>query len=123
MVNNTLNVTVRDLKMVGDVLGKAVGAGANSINGVIFSVSDTAALEAEARDKAMADAKARAEQLARAAGVTLDQPMSINEYTAGPIPYEVKAAPALGVGGGETVPVSTGQIQVNLQVTVTYIIK
>ncbi|HLE28103.1 MAG TPA: SIMPL domain-containing protein [Anaerolineales bacterium] len=125
VVNNTLNVTVRDLKMVGDVLGKAVGAGANSINGVTFSVSDTAALEAEARDKAMADAKARAEQLAKAAGVTLDQPMSINEYTAGPIPYvaEVKAAPALGVGGGEPVPVSTGQIQVNLQVSVTYIIQ
>ena len=73
----------------------------------------------------MADAKARAEQLAKAAGVTLDQPMSINEYTAGPIPYvaEVKAAPALGVGGGEPVPVSTGQIQVNLQVSVTYIIQ
>lgn len=125
VVDNTVSVTVRDLSKVGEVLGKAVGAGANSIYGVNFAVSDQAALEAEARDKAMADAKARAEQLAKAAGVTLDTPMSIGEYSSGPIPYtaDYKAAPAVGVGGGAPVPVSTGQIQVNLQVSVTYIIK
>ncbi len=125
VVDNTVTVTVRDLGKVGDVLGKAVGAGANSIYGVNFTVSDQAALEAEARDKAMADAKARAEQLAKAAGVTLDAPMNISEYSSGPIPYaaDYRAAPALGVGGGAPVPVSTGQIQVNLQVSVTYVIK
>ncbi len=125
VVDNTVTVTVRDLSQVGDVLGKAVGAGANSIYGVNFTVSDQAALEAEARDKAMADAKARAEQLAKAAGVTLDAPMNISEYSSGPIPYaaDYKAAPAVGVGGGAPVPVSTGQIQVNLQVSVTYVIK
>ncbi len=125
VVDNTVSVTVRDLSKVGDVLGKAVGAGANSIYGVNFSVSDQSALEAAARDKAMADAKARAEQLAKAAGVTLDKPMTISEYSSGPIPYtaDYKSAPALGVGGGGPVPVSTGQIQVNLQVSVIYIIK
>ena len=125
VVDNTVTVTMRDLSQVGDVLGKAVGAGANSIYGVNFTVSDQAALEAEARGKAMADAKARAEQLAKAAGVTLDAPMNISEYSSGPIPYaaDYKAAPAVGVGGGAPVPVSTGQIQVNLQVSVTYVIK
>ncbi len=125
VVDNTVTVTVRDLSKVGDVLGKAVGAGANSIYGVNFTVSDQAALEAEARDRAMADAKTRAEQLAKAAGVTLDAPMNISEYSSGPIPYtaDYKAAPAVGLGGGAPVPVSTGQIQVNLQVSVTYLIK
>jgi uncharacterized protein YggE len=125
VVDNTVSVTVRDLSKVGDVLGKAVGAGANSIYGVNFSVSDQSALEAAARDKAMADAKARAEQLAKAAGVTLDKPMTISEYSSGPIPYaaDYKSAPALSAGGGGPVPVSTGQIQVNLQVSVIYIIK
>jgi uncharacterized protein YggE len=124
IVDNTVSVTVRDLTKVGDVLGKAVGAGANNIYGVSFTVSDMTALEAEARDKAMADAKARAEQLAKAAGVALDAPMNINEYSSGPIPYtaDYKAAAAAGVGGGP-VPVSSGQVQVNLQVSVTYIIK
>ena len=124
VADNTVSVTIRNLSKVGDALGKAVAAGANSIYGVSFGVSDQSALEAEARDKAMADAKARAEQLAAAAGVTLDTPMNISEYSYGPAPYayDVRAEAAVG-GGGAPVPVSTGQIQVNLQVSVTYIIK
>lgn len=125
VVNNSLTVTIRDLTKVGQALGKAVGAGANSINGVSFSVNDPAALEAQARDKAMADAKARAEQLAKAAGVTLGAVSSVSEFTSGPIPFEAKgfAADAAQAGGGGPVPVSSGQIQVNLQVNVTYLIK
>ena len=123
VVNNTLTVTVGDLTKVGQVLGKAVGAGANSINSVSFNVNDTTALEVQARDKAMADAKARAEQLAKAAGVTLGTPMSISEYTSGPVPYEAKGLTAAADNGGAPVPVSQGQIQVNLQVSVTYLIK
>ena len=122
VADNTVNVTVRDLNKVGDTLGKAVAAGANNIYGVSFSVSDQSKLEAEARDKAMADAKARAEQLAKAAGVSLGEPMTIGEYTSGPVPYAADMR-SLGVGGGESVPVSTGQIQVSLQVSVTYVIK
>ena len=123
VADNTLTVTIRDLSKVGKVLGEVVKAGANNIYGVTFSVDDPAKLEAEARDKAMADAKVRAEQLAKAAGVTLDVPMSITEYIPGPIyPYVVAREAAVGMGGGE-VPVSSGQIQISLQVSVTYIIK
>jgi len=122
VVENTLTVTVRDLTKVGQALGKAVGAGANSINGVTFSVSDQSALEAQARDKAMADAKAHADQLAKAAGVTLGVPMTISEYTSVPIPYAAKGFAAAD-NGGAPVPVSGGQIQVNMQVSVTYLIK
>ena len=85
-------------------------------------MSDQSKLEAEARDKAMADAKARAEQLAKSAGVTLGNLMTIGEFTSGPIPYAADLR-AAGMGGGEAVPVSTGQIQVSLQVSVTYEIK
>ncbi len=125
VVDNSVSVTVRDLTKVGDVLGKSAAAGANTVNGVSFSVSDQSALEAQARDKAMADAKARAEQLAAAAGVSLDKPLNISEYSSGPVYADsVKSVQAgMGGGGGAPVPVSTGQIQVNLQVSVTYIIK
>ena len=124
VADNTVSVTIRNLSKVGDALGRAVAAGANSIYGVSFTVSDQSALEAEARDKAMADAKARAEQLAAAAGVTLEKPMNISEYSYGPAPVaaDVRAF-AEASGGAGPVPVSTGQIQVNLQVSVTYIIK
>lgn len=124
VADNTVTITVRDLNKVGDALGRSVAAGANSIYGVSFSVSDFSKLEAEAREKAMGDAKARAEQLAQTAGVTLDKPMSISEYTSGPIPI---TAEVKGLGGGAgapaSVPVSSGQIQVTLQVNVVYIIK
>ncbi len=125
VADNTVTITVRDLNKVGEALGKAVAAGANNIYGVNFSVSDQSKLEAEARDKAMADAKARAEQLAKAAGVTLGAPMTISEYTSAPPVTYAADVKGLGLGGGSgaPVPVSTGQIQVNLQVSVTYEIK
>ena len=124
VADNTVSVIIRDLNKVGEALGKAVDAGANSIYGVSFTVSDQSKLESEAREKAMADAKARAEQLAKSAGVTLDAPMSISEYTSGPVPYYDVRAADVGLGGGAaTVPVQGGQISVTLQVNVTYIIK
>ncbi len=126
VADNSVTVTIRDLNKVGDALGQAVAAGANNIYGVNFTVDNKSALEAEARNKAMADAKARAEQLAQAAGVTLEKPMTISEMTSGPIPYAADVR-ALGFGGGvaapEAVPVSTGQIRVDIQVNVVYVIK
>jgi len=122
VVDNSATVIVRDLTKVGTTLSQVVAKGANSIYGVNFSVSDPAALEGQARDKAMADARVRAEQMAKAAGVTLDKPLSISEYTSGPIPYaaDFKAAP---MASGAPVPIASGQVQINLQVSVTYIIK
>lgn len=124
VVTNTVSVTVRDLNKVGEMLGKATAAGANSVNGVSFSVSEAAALESEARGNAMADAKARAGQLADAAGVALDKPLSISEYTSMPVYYDGgKQLLSLEAGGGAPVPISTGQYQVTVQVSVTYLIK
>lgn len=124
VADNSVSITVRDLTKVGDVLGQTVEAGANSINGVTFSVADQTALEGEARDKAMADAKARAEQLAKDAGVTLGAPLSISENSAvTPIPYALNVRDAGASAAQAPVPVASGQIQVNLQVNVTYVIK
>lgn len=121
VVDNTLTVTVRDLGQLGDVLSQAVEAGANTIYGVSFSVSDPAQLEAEARAQAMADAKARAEALAQAAGVALGGPITISEYlSTPPVPGPVFRAEA---AAASAVPVQTGQMQVSLQVSVTYEIR
>jgi len=121
-VDNTLSVTVRDINRLGEVLGKAVEAGANNIYGISFGVSDPAALEAEAREKAMADARVRAEQLAKAAGVSLGSPIQISEtlnYPA-PVPFMREAALA---ADAVSVPVATGQMQISIQVNVAYEIR
>lgn len=122
VVDNTVNITVRDLGRLGDVLSGAVEAGANSVYGISFSVENETALEQTAREQAMTDARTRAEALADLAGVTLDVPLSISEtFTGGqPIFYGRDMA---AQAGGSAVPVQSGQIAVNLNVQVTYIIK
>ncbi len=63
-VNNQVDVTVRDVAKLGDVLDKAVAAGANNVYGVTFSVDDPTKLQGMARANAIADAKARAQDRA-----------------------------------------------------------
>ncbi len=56
-VTNQVDVTVRDVSQVGNVLDKAVAAGANNVYGVSFSVADTTQLESDARSKAVDNAR------------------------------------------------------------------
>lgn len=120
IVENTVNITVRDLSKVGEVLSASVDAGANNIYGVSYSVADQSGLEAKARDQAMADAKARATQLAKDAGTTLDGPITISEnVNNGPSPYFAGRGAAMAPSSAP-VPVQSGQISVQIQVNVTY---
>ena len=121
IVDNTVNITVRDLSKVGAVLSASVDAGANNIYGVSYSVADQAALESQARDQAMADAKARAAQLAKDAGTTLDGPITISEaVNNGPVPFYAARDSFAPQASGAPVPVQSGQISVQIQVNVTY---
>ena len=123
-VNNQVSVTVRDVGKLGDVLDKAVAAGANNIYGVNFSVADTSKLEAEARTKSIADAKARAESLAKLAGITLGDVIAISEVIggSGPIYESPRLAASTGLGGGGA-PIQPGELEVNMSVQVTFAIK
>jgi uncharacterized protein YggE len=123
-VNNQVNVTVRDVNKLGDVLDKAVAAGANNVYGVSFSVDDTTKLEADARAKAIADAKARAESLAKLSGVTLGDVLSVSEVIGGPSPLydSQRMSAAAGLGGGGA-PIQPGELEVNTSIQVTFGIK
>lgn len=120
VVDNTVYVTLRDLTKIGDILGAAVQAGANSINGITFDVADKTPYLAEARKAAVDNAYQQAQELAKAAGVELGQVQSINYYSAYPAPV---AMDMKAVGGGAGVPVSAGQMTVNVDVNVVYEIK
>ncbi len=119
-VANQVQVTVRDLTKLSDILDKSVDSGANSIYGVSFDLSDTSKLEDQARAAAVADAKSRAEKLAQLEGVTLGSVLQVSEVSSmpGPIMY----ASAYGKGGGG-VPIENGSIQVTINLQVTYAIK
>jgi hypothetical protein len=117
-VSNMVTVTVRDLDKVGEVLDSVVAAGANSIWGVSFSVDDQKPAQSDARAKAIADAKARAEELARLAGVSLGSVQSISEVVGGStLPTAMMAERAMGGGGTN---ISPGEVELGYQVQVVF---
>ena len=121
MVDNTVFVTLRDISKLGDAIGAAVDAGANSINSIQFDAEDRSAALSEARKAAVADALAQARQLSSAAGVTLGDIQMINSYGSGiPVPiFEAKGYGA-GLGGGQAVPVSPGQLVLSVDVNIVF---
>jgi uncharacterized protein YggE len=122
-VSNQVNVLIRDVDILGEVLASATAAGANNIYGVQFSVADPAALEAEAREKALEDARQRAESLARLSGLTLGSIIAMDE-TMGQIPGMAKnmgGGGGFGGGAGEaSTNISPGQLKYQSQVQVTF---
>ena len=121
--NNGVAVTIRDLDKVGDAIDSSLAAGATSLDGVAFRVADEAAAEAQAREAAMNEAKAKAQTLASAAGVSISGIASINE-TAAPVPYPIYygamgAAPATK---DVATPVQPGSTDVSVTIAVVYLI-
>lgn len=86
-VHNELHVLVDDVQKLGELLDASLRAGANEISGVQFGTRDPAEVVARARSAAMAEARARATQLARLAGVELGEVQRIVEsHGGGPMP-------------------------------------
>ncbi len=117
-VTHSLQVTVRDVDALGQVITAATDAGANQVGGVGFTVADPGALEGEARAAAYAAARTRAEELAALAGQRLGEATAIEELTRGaPVAMEM-ALDRGGMGGGA--PVAPGRHAVEVVVQVTF---
>ncbi len=82
---NRLDVTLRDIDRLGEVLDRVVADGANQVTGPTFSVAEPTPLLQAARDAAVADAIAKAEGLAAAAGVGLGRIIALDEQAGGPV--------------------------------------
>ena len=122
-VDNTVNVTVRDLENLGDLLDAAVNAGANNIYSIQFDVEDKAEATKEARTKAVEDAKLEAQELAETAGVSLVDIQTINYYESNPTPYFEGKGGGGGAAMESAVPIQPGQLAISVTVNVTYTIK
>jgi uncharacterized protein YggE len=119
---NVARITVRTTSKVGDLLNAAVKAGANQINNVEFGVKDTKASESAARKAALEDARTRATELAASMGGTLGQIISIEEGNAiGTFPRPFAAEAGGGGGGGPAI--SSGSLQVSVNLLVTFEVK
>jgi len=123
-VSNSVQVTVRDLDTLGDVLGAVTNAGANAVNGIEFGIDDGTALEARARAAAMADARSQAEALAKLAGVELGDVLQISLSSGGGYPRPVAMA-RMAMADAAPAPapsVSAGELNVSVNVQVIYAI-
>jgi len=117
--SNRVTIRVRDVTKVASVIDTLVGAGANEIGGINFVVSQASKLLDEARERAVADARRKAEIYAKAAGVTLGAPLSISEAgNSAPAPYRRMAA-----GMAASAPVAQGEETLAVTVSVSWAIK
>ena len=117
--SNRVTVKVRDVTKVANLIDVRVGAGANEIGGINFTVTQASKYLDEAREKAVADARRKAEIYARAAGVTLGDPISISEEGA-PVPaFRGKLAAPMAA----STPVAPGEETLSVTVGVTWAIK
>ena len=122
---NSLEVTVRDLKLIGKVLGTATALGANTVNGVTFELSNPQALEAQAREKAVADAHVRAQQLAKLSGVELGPVIAISESVnfSGPMQAQMMMSKSADSESSSVAPIESGQMEVTSQVSLRYALR
>jgi uncharacterized protein len=119
--SNRVTVRIRDVGKVAGVIDTLVGAGANDIGNVNFEVSQASKLLDDAREKAVADARRKAEIYAKAAGVTLGVPLSISEGGAPQPMFRAKMAAPMAVAA--PTPIAQGEETLSVSVNVTWAIK
>jgi uncharacterized protein len=120
--SNRVTIKVRDVTKVAGVIDTLVGAGANEIGGINFIVTQASKALDEARTKAIADARRKAEIYARAAGVTLGEAINITEEGAAPAPvFRGKMGAPMAINS--PAPVAPGEEQLSITVNVTWAIK
>ena len=120
---NTVTVRVEALDRVGEVIDRALGAGANQLEGVGFELQDDLAFRQAALRNAVTEARRKADTIADALGVELVSILSVNE---GPVtierPMMMDVDPVIYLQQGVPVPtlISPGEVSVAASVTIRY---
>jgi len=122
-VIHTLQVKVRDIDKAGEVIDDAVKAGGDllQVQSISFTIDDTTAMRSEARQEAVADAQAKADELATLVGVSLGKPTYITEsvYTPSPQPYFDRGM-GYAMEEAPVTEISPGELEVVVTVYITY---
>ena len=123
-VTQSLEVKIRDLTKIGDIIQEATVAGANQVGDLQLTIDKQDELKAQARKEAIKKAKTKAEELASQLGIKLVRITNFSEGISVPFYYGLKEA--VGIGG-EVVPqspkIETGENKIAVTVTITYEIR
>ena len=124
-VTETITVKVRKVDNAGKVIDAVTTAGVTNVSGLDFTVDNPDDLQRQAREKAIAKAKTKAENLASDLDVVLVRIVSFSENGGGyPGPVYMKANMATGMGSAESAPtLPTGQNKITSNVSITYEIR
>jgi len=116
-VANHVEVTIREISKVGDVLDQLVNAGATDVGNIEFLHSDPSKVLDQAREAAVADARHKAELYARAAGVNLGRVLSITEDAVPGTPVPLARASA---SMAASVPIASGEDTLEARIIAAY---
>ncbi|MEP2533274.1 SIMPL domain-containing protein [Shimia sp.] len=114
--SNRLSIRVRDLGEVGEILGVLIAVGANGVDGIRFDLQEPRPRQDEARRLAVADARAKAELYAEAAGVQLGEIVSISEAGRSEPRLEMMRESAMS----DSVPIAAGELSIQSQVMIVW---
>jgi uncharacterized protein YggE len=116
--SNRVSVRIRDIARAGGVIDALVSAGANQIDGPTLAVEHPEAALDEARAKALATARSRAELYAKAAGLTVKRIVRISESeNAGPI---VRPMAMMARAAKDSTPVEAGEQELTVNLSVVF---
>ena len=121
-VTQSLQVKIRDLDKVGQIIQSATNNGANQIGQLSFTIDNEDEFKNQAREEAIKKAKEKAKELANQLGVNLVRIVDFYESGENPVYYDnYSAKEAYGIGGGGEIPsIETGENKVEISVTITY---
>jgi len=118
-----ITVKVRKLDVVDEVLDAGIKAGANQVGQLVFDIDDDSPIKKEARDIAFKKARAKAEEMASAAGVKIGRVITFTEGASAPVVSPMYRTMNLAAGAESSVPapsIEPGSKEINVTVSVTY---
>ena len=114
-ITQTLEVKIKEMDAIGDILDQAVDHGINQISSLRFSVEDDEEFKMQAKALAIQDAKEKAEKLAKELGVRL---IKISGYSEG-TSYDYRVFSEAGIGGGSP-QIQTGENEISASIVLIY---
>ena len=119
---NQVQVVLDAIDRVGPTIDAALTAGSNRVSSLSFGIKDAQGARLEALSNAVAKARAEAEVIARAAGQTLGEPLSISTdgYFPQPRPMMQYARAEMDMAAAAPTPVSGGTLEIGATVSIVY---
>ncbi len=119
--STNLSIKVRQIDGVNDVIDAATANGANQVGGINFDIDNKSKLENEAREKAVTDAKKKAENAAKIAGFKLGRIINYSENFGGyPIPISLRTMAMGSAEDSEATQVEVGSTDITVSVILSY---